>query len=171
MGPDCRVLQIVGFSNSGKTTLMEKILERCKEELAWNVVTIKHHGHRGERLYDSREVKDSDRHLKAGAMMTVVEGGGDFILHKQNHVESLAQTIKLLRYLEADFILVEGYKSECYPKVVILKGHGDQRLLDGMENVQVIITWGRPFEADVPVFSIYEEEKYVPFIVKRIRSL
>ncbi|MCK0473416.1 molybdopterin-guanine dinucleotide biosynthesis protein B [Halalkalibacter sp. APA_J-10(15)] len=171
MGSDCRVLQVVGFSNSGKTTLMRKILERCKEELAWNVATIKHHGHRGERLYDSREAKDSDRHLKAGAIMTVVEGGGDLILHKQNHVESLEQTIKLLQSLEADFILVEGYKRECYPKVVILKGNEDQHMLSQMENVQIIITWGRPFEADVPVFTIGEEEEYVSFIVKRIRSL
>ena len=46
MGGAPSILQIVGYQNSGKTTLVEKIVHALAES-EMKVATIKHHGHGG----------------------------------------------------------------------------------------------------------------------------
>lgn len=43
------IIQVVGFKDVGKTTLMEKLVAYVKR-LGYAVVTIKHHGHTGEDI-------------------------------------------------------------------------------------------------------------------------
>lgn len=45
-GQNRSILQIVGYQNSGKTTLMEKLIQALTYE-GMKVATIKHHGHGG----------------------------------------------------------------------------------------------------------------------------
>lgn len=169
MGSNRRVLQIVGYSNSGKTTLMEKVIAQCTKELGWDVATIKHHGHQGDQLY-SENGKDSDRHLKAGAKVTAVEGGGEMALHITKHVENLPSTIRLMETFEPNLILVEGYKEEVYPKVVMVKDETDRQLLDSCQNVIAVVTWLQPFKAAIPVFSLEEEQDYLSYIINEVRG-
>jgi len=62
------VVSIVGKSGSGKTTLIEKVIPELTRK-GWRVATIKH----SNRGFDiDREGKDSWRHRKAGARMTVM---------------------------------------------------------------------------------------------------
>ena len=62
------IVSIVGKSNSGKTTLIEKLIAELAGR-GWRVATIKHNRH-GFDI--DHEGKDSYRHKKAGAKMTVV---------------------------------------------------------------------------------------------------
>ncbi|PIP08805.1 MAG: molybdopterin-guanine dinucleotide biosynthesis protein B, partial [Syntrophobacteraceae bacterium CG23_combo_of_CG06-09_8_20_14_all_50_8] len=62
------VVCIVGESDTGKTTLIEKIIPELKRR-DYRVATIKHHGH-GFDI--DHEGKDSWRHKKAGARITVL---------------------------------------------------------------------------------------------------
>ena len=55
-----KVFQIVGYQNSGKTTLMEKVISGAAEK-GVRVAYIKHHGHGG-----APDAKDSTRHQQAG---------------------------------------------------------------------------------------------------------
>ena len=43
------ILQIVGFKNSGKTTLMQHTIQFLKS-YGYTIATIKHHGHIGEDI-------------------------------------------------------------------------------------------------------------------------
>lgn len=72
-----KIFQITGYQNSGKTTVMERLIATCKIH-GLTVGTIKHHGHGGfpERISVQ---KDSEKHRLAGANVTAVEGNG--ILH------------------------------------------------------------------------------------------
>ena len=64
------ILSIVGKSNSGKTTLLEKLITELTGR-GWRVATIKHNKH-GFNI--DHEGKDSYRHKKAGALTTVEIG-------------------------------------------------------------------------------------------------
>jgi len=73
LGQHRTVLQIVGYQNSGKTTLAEKLISyACNKGL--RVGSIKHHGHGGAPA--SNLTKDSTRHAQAGAVVSAVEGDG-----------------------------------------------------------------------------------------------
>jgi molybdopterin-guanine dinucleotide biosynthesis protein B len=61
-------VSIVGKSNSGKTTLIEKLIRELKKR-GYRVATIKHNRH-GFDI--DHEGKDSWRHKKAGAQITVI---------------------------------------------------------------------------------------------------
>lgn len=68
------IIQIVGFQNSGKTTLIERILKKPHNRGRMQVA-LKHHGHGGEPEAFT-EGKDTDRYQAAGADITAVEGAG-----------------------------------------------------------------------------------------------
>ncbi len=70
----CPILQVVGYQNSGKTTLMEKLIKKSADS-GLHIASIKHHGHGGALKNEIAE-KDSERHQKAGSAITAVEGGG-----------------------------------------------------------------------------------------------
>ena len=57
------VVSVVGVSDSGKTTLMERLLKEIKSR-GWRVATIKHDLH-GFDI--DKPGKDSWRHARAGA--------------------------------------------------------------------------------------------------------
>ncbi len=61
-----------------------------------------------------------------------------------------------------DTILIEGYKKENYPKVVLLRSAEDAELLHKVENIVAVITW-----YDVPV-NIREEYKSISYNRRRV---
>lgn len=71
LGQHRKILQIVGYQNSGKTTLMEQLIKQATME-GLRVGAIKHHGHGGVPMIETS--KDSSRHELAGAVVTAVEG-------------------------------------------------------------------------------------------------
>ena len=70
MGEAPSILQIVGYQNSGKTTLVEKIVHALAE-IEMKVATIKHHGHGGFPEVAQKIAKDT---VKPGAVVSSVEG-------------------------------------------------------------------------------------------------
>ncbi|MCM3160268.1 molybdopterin-guanine dinucleotide biosynthesis protein B [Metabacillus litoralis] len=132
-----RILQVVGFQNSGKTTFVTGYIKACAEAHL-KVGTIKHHGHGGTSLHHDQQ-KDTGKHRQAGAYVTLVEGNGSFILSSDKLTLTLKQMITLYNVFELDLILVEGFKFERYPKVVLLRGEEDIELLDKLENVCCIL--------------------------------
>lgn len=169
MGKAPSILQIVGYQNSGKTTLVEKIVHALAES-EMKVATIKHHGHGG---FPEVAQKDSERHRKAGAVVSSVEGAGLLSLSSLREQWSLQEIIRLYEFFEVDIILIEGYKKENYPKVVLLRSTEDVELLHKVKNVAAVITW---YDAPVnvqegyKVFHITEEELYIDWFLQMVRS-
>lgn len=163
------VLQIVGYQNSGKTTLTEKIIKALTNE-GVKVGAIKHHGHGGYPEVPLQ--KDSERHRQAGAIVSVAEGGGLLSLSAKDDW-SLEKIIRLYTYFEAEVIIVEGYKKERYPKIVLLRSEEDASLLESVENVIAVITWNEVLKTGqerYQIFHITEDEKYINWFVKRMRD-
>ncbi|MEC2921618.1 molybdopterin-guanine dinucleotide biosynthesis protein B [Bacillus tropicus] len=169
MGKAPSLLQIVGYQNSGKTTLVEKIVHALAERKI-KVATIKHHGHGG---FPEVAQKDSERHRKAGAVVSSVEGAGLLSLSSLREEWSLQEIIRLYEFFEVDTILIEGYKKESYPKVVLLRSEEDVELLLKVANIVAVITWHDApanLREEYKVFHITEEELYIDWFLQTIRS-
>ena len=130
------IFQIVGYQNSGKTTISLKIIEYLTED-GLKIATIKHHGHGGKP--DLLETKDSGRHISAGAAVSLVEGGGRMLLQAEDDQWSLSEEINLLSFFNPDAIVIEGHKHEKFPKAVILRDEKDLPLVEKLINVKVIL--------------------------------
>ncbi|MFC7076280.1 molybdopterin synthase [Haloarcula halophila] len=114
-----QVLGIVGHSDAGKTTLVERLTERLSER--GRVATVKHCTHPPDV---DTEGKDTARHRGAGASETVAltDDGAWFATGEQR---SLTETLDELAP-EYDYALVEGYSDASIPKVVL----GDREAAD-----------------------------------------
>ncbi|KXY44596.1 molybdopterin-guanine dinucleotide biosynthesis protein B [Bacillus mycoides] len=163
------ILQIVGYQNSGKTTLVEKMVHALTER-EMKVATIKHHGHGG---FPEVAQKDSERHRKAGAVVSSVEGAGLLSLSSLRDEWSLQEIIRLYEFFEVDMILIEGYKAENYPKVVLLRSAEDAELLHKVENIAAVITWydaSSNVREEYKVFHITEEKLYIDWFLQTARG-
>ncbi|MBS8263055.1 molybdopterin-guanine dinucleotide biosynthesis protein B [Mesobacillus boroniphilus] len=130
------LFQVAGYQNSGKTTLSLRLIKELTAA-GLKVATVKHHGHGGRP--EVVEAKDSDMHVKAGAAVSLVEGGGRMIIHAENGQWSLSEEIDMLSFFKPDVILIEGYKNEPYPKAVILRDESDLELVEKLHNIQVVL--------------------------------
>ena len=60
--------------------------------------------------------KDSERHRKAGAVVSSVEGAGLLSLSSLREEMVLARNYPFIRVFEVDIILIEGYKKRAIRK-------------------------------------------------------
>jgi molybdopterin-guanine dinucleotide biosynthesis protein B len=132
------IFQIVGFQNSGKTTIMAKILKELKTT-GIKAVSIKHHGHGGKP--DVADQKDSARHIEHGAIAAIVEGDGRVLLQAEKTSWTLHEEIRLMEFFDPEIILIEGYKKESYPKVLLVREEEDIDQLIKLANIQFIMLW------------------------------
>ncbi|KAB7709189.1 molybdopterin-guanine dinucleotide biosynthesis protein B [Bacillus aerolatus] len=162
------VLQVAGYQNSGKTTLMTKFIQEAKRQ-DWTVASFKHHGHGGAPLI-AEDKKDSGRHFQAGALVAGVEGGGVLQITAEKAEWQLEEILCLYDNFPVDLLLIEGYKQADYPKVVLVKDDKELELLDRLKNIQAVISW-QPLimkKKSYPVFLLEEEEKYLDWFVQYI---
>ncbi|MFD2443173.1 molybdopterin-guanine dinucleotide biosynthesis protein B [Bacillus sp. CGMCC 1.16607] len=146
------VFQVVGFQNSGKTTLVQSLIEKLSSE-GIKVGTIKHHGHGGKPEVNER--KDSAVHIQTGAHLSLVEGDGRLILQAEKTSWSLDEQISLLSSFQLDFILIEGHKYADYPKAVIIKQEKDLQLLRELTNVKAVFVWSEDLSNQLfPLFEV-----------------
>ncbi|WP_429636132.1 molybdopterin-guanine dinucleotide biosynthesis protein B [Anoxybacillus kestanbolensis] len=155
------ILQVVGYQNSGKTTLIEKIIKRLCIN-GYRVGTLKHHGHGGKVTLP--EEKDTTRHAEAGAVVCAVEGDGTFLLHAKGHWE-LDELLSVYERFPLDVLLIEGFKHAPYPKIVCLRSREDEHLLH-LKNVLISISWQRTDGS----FFIEDEQAYMERIIAYVKG-
>ncbi|MCA0987789.1 molybdopterin-guanine dinucleotide biosynthesis protein B [Guptibacillus algicola] len=131
------ILQVIGYQNSGKTLFIERLISRASEA-GVKVGVIKHHGHGKPDVYDDE--KDTGRHRKAGAIVTGVSGDGLLSIHATSEQDwELPQLINLYSSFDLDVILIEGFKNYHYPRVIMVRDHQDEKLLDSTM-IKAVIT-------------------------------
>src|ERR1044072_446584 len=112
------IVCFVGKSNSGKTTVIARILPELVRSGA-KIATVKHAGH-GFDL--DTEGKDSWRHKQAGASSVVILSKGSMAMFADASDQLKVEDIRA-RFLDGsyDLIIAEGWKHEGYPKIVIIR--------------------------------------------------
>lgn len=108
-----KILQIAGYKNTGKTTLILDFVQLLKQ-YGYTVAIIKHH-HITEDVENST---DTGRFFEAGADYTAFNMPGHSVMLEQ---PEKPLTVQLQRFQNegVDFVLVEGYKNENYSKIIL----------------------------------------------------
>ena len=139
------ILSFVGRSNSGKTTLIERVIPELTRG-GYRVATVKHAGH-GFELDTAG--KDSWRHKQAGASTVVVVSKGSMAMFADVSKDMKVEDVRD-RFLDSqtDLIIAEGWKSEGYPKIAVVREEFEEVnvSLDGLLAVVSI----KPIEVPVP---------------------
>ena len=124
------VCSVCGVKNSGKTTLIEKLIREYSARGVRTAV-IKHDGH--DFTCDVPGT-DSSRFYKAGAYGTAVFSDNRIFIHRQEigrqpdrekwEKEKITEIVSM--FPDADLILVEGLKNSSLPKIeIVRKGISD----------------------------------------------
>lgn len=119
---------ICGYSNTGKTTLIEKLIHDFSS-INFKVGAIKHDGHSFDMDKDD---KDTCRFKNAGATTVLINDSSKYAIQNDeayNSINNLAQ------FIDLDFVLVEGNKSCAINKLVIVDKHLE--ILDFIEQNKV----------------------------------
>lgn len=110
-------IAIVGRHNSGKTTLIERLIAELVGR-GYDVGSIKHHSHVGFDI--DYPGKDSYRHRAAGASETVIAAPGQVARIKT--IEGEAECSELVRSMPGhDIVVVEGYRKSGLPTIEIMR--------------------------------------------------
>jgi len=109
-----KVWGVVGWKNSGKTGLMERLVSEFVAR-GLSVSTIKHAHH----VFDvDQPGKDSYRHREAGATEVLLASRKRFALMHEHRAENEPELKELLTKLApVNLVLVEGYKRDRHPKI------------------------------------------------------
>ena len=119
------VISVVGHSNSGKTTLVEKLLPELKSR-GYRVATVKH----AQDIDLDRPGTDSWRHVEAGSEAMVLATQDRAVLIKP--VQATPKLDELVRLIGEDYDLViaEGFKGESAPKIEVQRNKTGPLLTD-----------------------------------------
>ena len=155
------IVCFVGRSNSGKTTLIERVIPELVRA-GYKVATVKHAGH-GFDL--DTEGKDSWRHKHAGASGVVVLSKGSMAMFADVSDQMKVEEVRD-RFLDGsyDLIIAEGWKNEGYPKIVIVREHVGEIAISP-EGVLAVVS-DKPVDLDVPVFGLNDAPALAALIMK-----
>ena len=154
------IISIVGKSDSGKTTLIEKLLPELIGR-GIRVATVKHDVHGFEV---DREGKDSWRHKQAGAHTVVISSPQKAALIRDVEKDLTLEEIREKLIQDVDLILSEGYKKDVQPKIEVFRKEKHQELLCTKEDHLVAIASDRTFDIDVPCFGLDDMKGLADFI-------
>ena len=161
-----RIVAISGVKNSGKTTLICRLLEIFKEK-GLRVAVLKHDGHDFEPDVPGT---DTYRQLQAGAYGTAVFSKGKYMLVKQQPQISEKELMEF--FPEADLILLEGFKYSTYPKIeIVRKGNSTEsvcnpkRLMAIATNLDAEEREAMTVSGDVPFFDLDNAKSIAEFIL------
>ena len=158
------ILSIVGKSDSGKTTLLEKLVRELTDR-GHRIATIKHDAHSFEI---DHEGKDSWRHKQSGSVLTVISSATKIALVADTDHDQSLDEIRATYVRGADLIITEGYKREQHPKIEVFRSELKRELLCRADDNLIAIA-GDPSDppAGIPVFDLNDPRSLCDFIESR----
>ena len=107
-----KIIQIVGRSNSGKTTFIKNLIPELRKK--GSVAVIKH---LDDHDYILEKGKDTTDFFVAGADISVgIDAHKSVAAISKNELDDV---LRLLFNQGMDFAIIEGFKKRSYPKIVI----------------------------------------------------
>jgi len=156
------IISIVGKSDSGKTTLIEKLVPELTRR-GYRVATVKHDVHGFEV---DREGKDSWRHKQAGAHTVIISSPKKIALIRDVEKDSTLDEIRRRWVQDVDLLLSEGYKKDVQPKIEVFRKEKHKKLLCTKKDNLVAIVSNRKFNVGVPCFHLEDMKGLSNFIEK-----
>jgi molybdopterin-guanine dinucleotide biosynthesis protein B len=157
------IISIVGKSDSGKTTLIEKLVPELTRR-GYRIATVKHDVHGFEV---DREGKDSWRHKQAGAHTVVISSAKKVALIRDVEKDLTLEEIRERLIQDVDLILSEGYKKDVQPKIEIFRKEKHKELLCTKEDNLIAIVSDKKFRVGVSCFFLDDIRGVAEFIEKK----
>ncbi|MDP5275608.1 molybdopterin-guanine dinucleotide biosynthesis protein B [Chengkuizengella axinellae] len=154
-----KIIQIVGYKNTGKTTLVCRLIEKLQED-GYKVGAIKNDAHQFEM---DTEGTDTWKYQKAGAdsiAITSQNGKETSIIHKR--YTPLTNIIEQMS--DKNIIVVEGFKLEKYQKIVMIRSEEHIKLITSLDNVIAAVSWIPLAINHIPVYSLDDIDSIVSLI-------
>jgi len=158
------IVSIVGKSDSGKTTLIEKLVPELNRR-GYRVATVKHDVHGFEV---DREGKDSWRHKKAGAHTVVISSPLKVAMIRDVDHDADLNEIRDRYIRDVDLILSEGFKRNNQPKIEVSRKEKHRDLLCRKEDNLLAIASDQPFAIGVPCLDLNDAAGLVALIEEKI---
>lgn len=127
------ILQIIGFKNSGKTTLLNALIRASRKE-NYTVSAIKHDAH---DFSVDHAGTDSYSFQESGAEAAVIANSRQYAVMEQTGIDLKTAIQKLP---ESDIVLIEGYKEGPFPKIILVREQAEIELLNNSKAVHKIAT-------------------------------
>ena len=155
------IIAIVGWKNSGKTTLAVRLVEEFTAR-GLTIATIKH-AHHSLRL--DEEGTDSARHRAAGAKQVAVVSQKRWAIMTEGPEPDFIDVAAQLE--PCDLILVEGYKSQPIPKIEARRreSHPGAGFAERDDKVIAIAADYAIEGAKVPVFGLDDVSQIADYIL------
>lgn len=162
--PNIPVISVVGKSDSGKTTLLEKVIRELKQR-GIRLAVIKHDAHSFDIDHPG---KDTWRHAQAGADIVAISSPGKVaIIEKRQEELTLDGVIEKISGV--DIILTEGYKRGNKPKIEVFRSVMHKELLCQPHEL-VAIASDIKIDLGVPCYHIDDVASVADEIEKYIRN-
>ncbi|MCP5086941.1 MAG: molybdopterin-guanine dinucleotide biosynthesis protein B [Rhodobacteraceae bacterium] len=157
-----KVFGVVGWKNSGKTGLMERLVDELSAR-GFSVSTIKHAHH----TFDvDHEGKDSFRHRTAGAQEVLLTSRTRWaLMHELRDAPEASLEHLLSKLSPVDLVLVEGFKRDDHAKIECHRAETGNGLLAGEDETVVAVASNAAPSAETPVFDLNDTKNIADFVV------
>ena len=161
-------LCFAGFSGVGKTTLVEKLAARFRDEN----IRVGYYKHDSHQFKMDKTGKDTARVREAGAGIVAINDPTHFGVIADNDFKQLTITHALER---CDCILIEGYKQSPFNKIVFLDAEGKLPIPSDSKGIRAIVHQGTGhlesfIKQGIPLFHRDEIEKIFDFVNGHFRN-
>jgi len=151
---------VSAVSNTGKTTLMEKLIYEITQR-GYKVGAVKSDCHTFQMDVPG---KDSWRFAQAGARSTVIVGMEQYALvQKTSHKNNLDEVVSLME--DVDIVLVEGFKLARKSKIEVVRRAKGTHVVSPVEELIAVVTDVTDVSFSVPTFDLGDYEIIVDFIL------
>ena len=141
------IVSVMGNSKSGKTTLIEKLVQELKSR-GYRVATIKHIP---QGVNFDNPGKDSWHHIQAGSEATAISSPDKIIMIKPVVQDATLEEVAHLLGDDYDIILTEGFKRGNAPKIQVHRKDAGPPLRDIKKLIGIVTD--EPLETKARQFS------------------
>jgi molybdopterin-guanine dinucleotide biosynthesis protein B len=161
-----KAIGVIGYSNTGKTTLIEKLIPLFTAR-GLRVAAIKnaHHG------FDmDRPGKDSFRYRAAGAAQVLIATGLRWALLTETPERPATLDELLAELAPCDLVIVEGFKSEGHiPRIEVRRHTNTEPPIFPHDGNVIALATDRLLDTSLPQFDLDDPTKIAAFIAERLR--
>lgn len=163
------VFQIVGYKNTGKTTLTCRLIDFFAER-GMRTATIKHDAH----SFESEPAGcDTRSHREAGAEWSAITSPGRtaVVMEFPASLDAL-----IMQAPAVDLVLVEGFKNEPYPKLLLIREEQDAALAASVTGLTGVVLWPQLYRrkaslslpAGIPVLDLGHFETIAHHVLETV---
>lgn len=157
-----QIIALVGKPDSGKTTLLEKLIPELNRR-GYRIGTVKHHVHQFEM---DKKGKDTWRHKQAGASTVALSSPtGLGIIRDVDHDHAIEELLDRY-YYDVDLVIAEGYKSTELPKIELFRSAAHQEPLADRDGTWVAMISDTTVATDLPCLDLGDVTGIADFLVK-----